>query len=235
MTAYWLDLIPSEDQSQLRARIDVTETLAVIISAAVQKGSMEVIPVTIKAVVERNPNIQSVLLRREDGSVISSYGDPPAERIDLDSTPRLMKVPIFREKEVWGVVEVGFAPLQKTYLWGLVDSQFLRLIIFVTVFGLVIYMILVSKVLRYLDPYRTVPARVRRALNALTEGVVLIDRGENIVLTNEAFEEKIKQKSQQLMEKKYLPCHGHFPIEPTKKTGSGHGARHFEKLIPNPM
>lgn len=216
MTAHWLGLIPSEDQSQLRARIDVTETLAVIISAAVQKGSTEVIPVTIKAVVERIQNVQSVLLRKENGSIIFNYGDHPVESIDIDSTPVLMKAPIFIEKEVWGVVEVGFTPLHTSYLWGLVDAKFLRLIIFITVFGLIIYLILVSKVLRYLDPYRTIPARVRRALNALTDGVVLMDRDENIVLTNEAFEEKIKQKSQQLMGKEISSLPWTFP-ERTKE------------------
>jgi PAS domain S-box-containing protein len=51
----------------------------------------------------------------------------------------------------------------------------------------VTFYLYLGKVLRHLDPLQAVPGRVRAALDTLAEGLLVIDRKQNIVLANHAF------------------------------------------------
>jgi len=42
------------------------------------------------------------------------------------------------------------------------------------------------RVLRHLDPSRAIPGRVRAALDTLTEGLLVLDRNQHVVLANQA-------------------------------------------------
>jgi diguanylate cyclase (GGDEF)-like protein len=53
--------------------------------------------------------------------------------------------------------------------------------------GFIAYYLYLRRVLRQLDPGSVVPERVRMAFNALTEGVMILDAHNRIVLTNDSF------------------------------------------------
>lgn len=200
--AYGLGFIPDESESRLRARIDVTEALAVIFTVAAQHKDMELIPLTIKSVVERNSNIESIFIKKTDDKKEKVEGAILLKKNEIKSTPDKMKIPIFKKNKIWAVLEVNFIPLKKKYLWNIIDLKFMYMLLFVAIFGFIIYLFLISKALRYMDPYQMIPERVRLALNALTEGVVLMDDKEYIVLSNKSFEKKINLESHQLSGKK---------------------------------
>ena len=53
--------------------------------------------------------------------------------------------------------------------------------------GFVGYLFFMKRTLRQLDPSGIIPTRVKSALDALTQGVVMIDTRDLIVLANDAF------------------------------------------------
>ena len=197
-----LGLIPDENESRIRERVNISEALAIQFSAAAEEENINIIRVTSKSVVDRNIQIKSILFRKADGTVLSSYGEHPKKESNLDSTINLIKVPVFKDDKGWGVVEVGFFPAQKYFMLDFIGSTFFQLSVFFAVFGFVLYFFLVKKVLFHLDPSRVVPVRVKKALNAVSDGIVFIDKDERIVLSNQAFEKKMNCLESDLLGKK---------------------------------
>ena len=81
---------------------------------------------------------------------------------------------MFREADVTGL------PWFLTDLW-------VRFLVFVSVMGFIGYLLFMKRILRQLDPSGIIPTRVKSALDALTQGVVMIDTRDFIVLANEGF------------------------------------------------
>ncbi len=55
--------------------------------------------------------------------------------------------------------------------------------------GLLVYLFYLKRMLRHLDPSRTIPARVRHALDSLTEGLLVLDADGVIMLANQSLAE----------------------------------------------
>jgi len=53
------------------------------------------------------------------------------------------------------------------------------------------YLLYLRRTLRHLDPSAVIPSRVQNALDVMTEGVLLLDEQERIVLANSAFAERL--------------------------------------------
>src|SRR3712207_7341283 len=56
-----------------------------------------------------------------------------------------------------------------------------------------------ARVLSQLDPSRAIPGRVRAALDTLAEGLLVIDKRQNIVLANEAIAKLLGRLPQDLI------------------------------------
>jgi signal transduction histidine kinase len=216
LMANWLGYIPDESKTRLGGRVNIAESLAVTCTAAIKNNNLEVIHDAIKQYVERHQQIQSVLLGAMDGKVLAKQGEYPPLTGDMESTPDLIKVPIYMDSKLWGVLQIGFTPFHSDYLWGVVEPSFLRLIVFIAVFGFILYVLLIKKVLSHLDPYKAVPARVKKAFNALAEAVVLINNEERIVLANKVFEAKFHFDTEKRLGEKLSSLSWRFPAEKTE-------------------
>ena len=196
--AGWLDILPNENKEKLQARIDFVETLAVQLSVLIEHNKPELIPITLDKVAKRNPAVISIVLTQQNGDVIASHGVHQQHEDNVTSTTNHLKVPIFRDGAEWNIVEVYYEPLQETYLWGMIGTRLLHLAAFIAIFGFIVYYIIVSKIVKHLDPYQAIPGRVKLALDSLAEGVVLIDEDEQIILSNKSFENNSNLNSGQL-------------------------------------
>jgi PAS domain-containing protein len=58
--------------------------------------------------------------------------------------------------------------------------------------------IYLNKMLRHLDPSRVIPQRVRRTLDALAEGLLVLDQNDRILLANRAFAENLGKTADEL-------------------------------------
>lgn len=202
MVADVIDLVPDRSEAVLDARRKVCESLAVQFSRAAQKNDIATIQDALSVVVARNPDILSAALRSADGTVLARAGDhdrhwsqPESDR----STPTHAQVPIFKDQARWGTVEVRFEALGPGGILGIVTSPLVRLIAFTTLAGFLVYLLFLKTVLRHLDPSSVIPSRVKSAMDALAEGVVLMDTHERIVLANAAFAKQVGADASSLL------------------------------------
>ena len=187
----WLvDLVPNHDRQVFEYRRDLAESLAVQYSALTERNQIETVKFAMETLAKRNSGILSLALLRENGTVVAQVGDhtrawvqPPGEESTLD----FLQVPIFSGDQRWGMLQVAFRQANVSDLpWFLTDS-WVRFLAFVSVMGFMGYLYFMKRTLRQLDPSGIIPTRVKSALDALTQGVVMIDTRDFVVLANDGF------------------------------------------------
>jgi signal transduction histidine kinase len=187
----WLvDLVPNHDRQVFEYRRDLAESLAVQYSALTERDQIETVKFAMETLAKRNSGILSLALLRENGTVVAQVGDhmrawvqPPGEESTLD----FLQVPIFSGDQRWGMLQVVFRQANVSDLpWILTDS-WVRFLAFVSVMGFIGYLYFMKRTLRQLDPSGIIPTRVKSALDALTQGVVMIDTRDFVVLANDGF------------------------------------------------
>ena len=189
----WLfDLAPNHDRQIFEYRRDLAESLAVQYSALTEREQIETVKFAMEILAKRIPDILSLALLQKNGTVVAQIGDharvwvqPSGEESTLD----FLQVPILSGEQRWGVLQVAFRQTQTdvSSLQRFLADPWVRFLAFVSVMGFFAYLFFMKRTLRQLDPSGIVPARVKAALDALAQGVVMIDTRDFIVLANDAF------------------------------------------------
>ena len=200
-----LGLTPGAERQQLDVRKRLTETLASQVGVAITRGDEILLQYLLESSVERNPEIESAAVRRNDGIIVAQtkfhakYWE--GARKD-ESTPTHIRFPIMLNGAKRAEFEISFEPLlnDKHPVFGI--PSFALLVIFMSLSGFVGFWYYIKRALKHLDPSAVVPARVRNALNILAEGVLILDRREQIVLANTALLEHLQRTEQSLVGKK---------------------------------
>ena len=162
---------------------------------------MQGIETNLRAVANRNDNVLSAGLRRSDGHLVVEVGQHEAhwrQRAGGQSIASHIVVPIMADDAAWGTVEVRFAPLSSPGLLGITERSPFRCVVFVSAVCLLLFYIFLRKILYQLDPTNVVPQRVRAALDTLSEGLLVLDSNERIVLANRAFATTTGRKPEDL-------------------------------------
>jgi diguanylate cyclase (GGDEF)-like protein/PAS domain S-box-containing protein len=185
-----IGFVPDEGKTALQARKQFCEALAVQISSAASMQDLEILRTTLETVVHRNDEVLSAALNNNRG-ISLVIGDHEKHWVDVPldkSTSTHVRVPIMANQIRWGSLEVTFAPLQRESALSL--GTLGGLLLFVALTGFVFYMIFIKRTLRELDPRAVIPERVRSAFNALSEGLIILDEKNQIILANDSFAEK---------------------------------------------
>jgi signal transduction histidine kinase len=184
------DLVPNNDRQVFEYRRDLAESLAVQYSALAERDQIETIKFAMETLAKQTPSILSLALIQESGMVMAQVGEhaqiwvqPPGR----ESTLEFLQVPIFSGDEPWGMLQIAFRRTDVSWLHWLLTDPWVRFLAFVSAAGFIAYLFFIKRTLRQLDPSSVVPARVKAALDALTQGVVMIDAENLIVLANDAF------------------------------------------------
>lgn len=194
IVAQGLGLTPSQKDGIIAGRQQLAENIALQTTLALKQNEELLIRAWFNQSVKLHPSMQSIALKNIDKSVIYAtenhatfWGDYSA---DL-STPTHLKIPI----QIGGVkkanLEISFAPLSEEGNLWLGVPHFIWLILFVCLSGFIAFLVYIKRVLQHLDPSSVVPTRVRNALNVMAEGVLILDKREQIVLVNEALTAKL--------------------------------------------
>ena len=196
--------IPKQEHEKLKNREKIAESLAVQISAAAYAGQLKTIQTTLQGVVSRNAEILSAALRRGNGRLIVQAGDHAKRWLNSQDNPTSthIKIPIFRDKNRWGQFELVFTPPDSVTVSGMFDAPLTRLLLFAALSGFFGYLLFIKKTLREMDPSKVVPAHVKATLDALAEGVIILDENERIVLANSTFTDRVKLSSTALLGRK---------------------------------
>ena len=185
-----IGFVPDESEAALELRKNLSESLALQFSAAAEKGELQTIQTTLRAVVERNDNIRSAAIRTHDGKLIALAGEhlahwkPP---INGKSTSTHVHVPVFRKNENWATVEIRFPPLWTDNLASGFTNSFVGLLGFIALAGFLCFFFVIKRTMRELDPAAVIPERVQKAFDVMPDGVVILDEKEQIVMANISF------------------------------------------------
>ncbi len=195
-------LIPDQTRAVMEKRKNIVESLAVQITYSIRDKNISTTRKSMDTILQSKPEILSLGMRRLQGRYLAQTGghavhwiSPPGE----ESTLTHWQVPIYHANKRWATLEISFAPKKGFTLLGYNLSPFALLIIFFSVcsfFGFVFFM---KRSLQYLDPSSVMPKRVKNALDTLTEGVLLLDTKEQIILANTVFQEKLGSTAKELM------------------------------------
>jgi len=182
-----IGFVPDKTEFTLELRKILSESLALQFSAAAEKGELQTIQSTLRAVVERNDDIRSAAIRTYEGKLLVVAGEHLAHwkaPVDGKSTSTHVHVPVFRKNKNWATVEIRFAPLWTNNLAGDFTNSFVGLLVFIALSGFLCYFFVLKKSLRELDPSAVVPERVQKAFDVMQDGVLILDEKEQIVMAN---------------------------------------------------
>ena len=198
-------IIPNQKQSEMDARKIITESLAIQVSSEIAENQIEQAAELLNIVVKRNQNIQSVGLKGNSKKMImQSDGHEQywLTREDDYSTADHIQVPIYSNQDRWGTLEVSFTPLGSVWSTIFTGRSFAAMVLFIFIFGFIIYWVFLKRVLSELDPSSVVPDRVRSALDVLSEGLVILDASERIILMNDSLKSKLSLSESELVGKR---------------------------------
>lgn len=195
-------LVPNRRAAEMQGRAKLCEALAVNTAILVNRNDIESLHAMLETVVARHPRMLSVAVQREGGKRIVEVGDhaanwnPIADEVSVDTQ---LSVPIRNGDTKWGAFEVRFEPLAAKGILGYLQDPTLHLVSFVGVVAFVFNYFYFARKLQDLDPSKAVPERVRGALDTLTEGLLVVDKNERIVLANQAIADSLGSKPQKLV------------------------------------
>ncbi|GKS65137.1 hypothetical protein YTPLAS72_24410 [Nitrospira sp.] len=185
-----VNLVPNRDRQVFEYRRDLAESLAVQYSALAEHDQVDTIKLAMEMLAKRNHDILSLALLLQNGESLVQVGNHAQSWVQPSgdhSTLQFLQVPIFSGNQPWGMLQVAFRQTDVSTLERVLTDPWVRFLAFVTVMGFVGYLLFMKRTLRQLDPSGIVPTRVKAALDALTQGVVMIDTQDLVVLTNDAF------------------------------------------------
>jgi len=191
MVAFLFNIVPDDRQTLRKKRAELAETIAVYSSALVKMSVRQRLSDDFNLLMERNEDLLSLALRQESGRYFVSAGDHAEHWADMPgeySREAQVRVPILAGEKKWGDLELRFDPTEGKKAWfGFQHNPLVRLVLFMGGACFIFYYFYLGKVLRQLDPSQAVPGRVREALDTMAEGLLILDRNEQIVLANSAF------------------------------------------------
>ncbi len=194
LAALFMGLVPDRDAAARATRTTLAETVAVGATALLDDEDDARLEQVLAFVARRNPSLQSIALRRIDGTLRLRVGPAAATSTlaaDAASTDTNLRVPLLRDGAPWGQAELVFEPLHADEgLAAWIGSPAL-LVSGMGATCFVLFYLYLRRMLRHLDPSSVVPGRVRTAFDTLAEGLLVLDPKGRVVLANRAFMEVV--------------------------------------------
>ena len=200
--AMYLNIIPDRIGAVRDGRISLAESIAVHCTALVMGGQTPRLENDLNLLAERNPDLLSFALRRLDGRMLVTAGDHDNHWQPLEgeySTENQILVPISDGEKRWGQLELRFTPMREEGLMGVLQTPAVKIGLFIGLACFLAFYFYLGRVLRQLDPSQAIPGRVRAALDTMAEGLLVLDRKEQVVLANKAFATLIDKSPDSLL------------------------------------
>ena len=171
LAAELIGLLPDKTEAKFIARTKIVELVAIQVSSEAANNNIRMVQTILDALVERDDTILSAALRRESGGVLATAGNhekhwEPTE--DGRSTQTHVLVPILKDENQWGTVEISFTSLRSPTTLAAVKDSPLALLAFVALTGFIFYFMFLRRTLRELTE-RAIHGLCRRALAMLGE------------------------------------------------------------------
>ncbi|EAR61560.1 Hpt domain-containing protein [Neptuniibacter caesariensis] len=194
-------IFPDEANVERQARKAISETIAAKGSLFITQSDMRGLETVLQVIVERNPTLLSSVVRR-NGRVISEVGphvqywEPIGDSL---STNTQVVIPLWSGEQKWGQVELRFSPIIEPGIWGIMTSPVFVFLTFLSLTSFVAFFFYLGKMLKHLDPSQAVPDRVRSALDTMAEGLLVLDKNQNVVLANQSFSDMVERSAEKMI------------------------------------
>lgn len=181
LLANFAGFVPDRKSAVLEGQLAFSEAVASSTSLLLERGSLSDIKNNLEFVLNRQSDLSSIVLLREQNSSSVTIGEP------INDEMSSIRFPLVRGSRAWGELILQFNG-QSASSWFDRWRE--------SPFGLTIFMVLLTfpgfyfylgKMLKELNPSAAVPGRVRNALDTIAEALIVIDKKGNIVLANSAF------------------------------------------------
>ena len=207
ISANLLGLLPDRNALVIQGRQQTAESIAFSNSILLANHDLAGINAVFENVLQRNPAVRSLGIRRysDDRVVVSAGSHADIWPADLGEkvTAEFMPIPLSQDGSgEWGQIEIAFTPLDSGRWYSFAENPFLQLLVFAACCGFALFRIFLRMVLKNLDPSRAVPRRVREALDILTEGLMIVDLDDRILLANNAMAKTVEKEADALVGKK---------------------------------
>ncbi|MRD45842.1 response regulator [Caenimonas koreensis DSM 17982] len=202
MAASLLGLVPDRAIAVREGRIALAESVAAGATAILSGSDQRKLEDVLRFLLKRNDQLRSVGLRSKDGALVLAVGEHARNWVPMDTggaTDSQMLVQLYADGSPWGQLEMRFQPMVSAGWRGVLETPLLQLLAFCATLCFVGFAVYLGRVLRHLDPSKAVPARVRSALDSLTEGLLVVDQKLRVVLANEALVKLLGKSNDQLM------------------------------------
>jgi PAS domain S-box-containing protein len=202
MLAFAVGIVPDRISAVREGNTSLAEAIAVHGAALVMRDDFQRLRADFNMIAERNANLLSLAMRRENGQALFATADHNELWQDMSgeySSDAQVRVPIWAGEEKWGQLELRFKELNHGGLRGIMENPLLRTVLFVGALCFLVFYFYLGKVLRQLDPSKAVPGRVRSALDTLVSGLLVLDHKEQIVLANKAFADLVGKSPEALL------------------------------------
>jgi PAS domain S-box-containing protein len=202
LAASFLGLVPDRQAAVHAGRLALAESVAASSAALLGSNDPARLEEVLRFIARRNPDLQSIGLRTRQGRLVLAIGEHARRWQPMQgpqATDAQVQVTLFAGEQPWGTLEMRFEPTAPEGLAGLVHTPLVLLLGFAGLMCVPGFYLYLSRVLRHLDPAQAIPSRVRSALDSLTEGLLVIDQKQNIVLANESLTRLLGKSNQSLM------------------------------------
>ncbi len=202
LAASFLGLIPDRTSAVRAGRLALAESVAASSAALLSSSDPGKLEEVLRFIQKRNPELHSIGLRTREGRLALAIGEHARTWLPVDgphASDAQVQVTLYAGNQPWGQLEMRFSPTVAPGIAGILQTPLLLLLAFCGTLCLVSFYVYLSRVLRHLDPSQAIPGRVRSALDALTEGLLVVDPGRNVVLANEALTRLLGKSNEEMM------------------------------------
>jgi diguanylate cyclase (GGDEF)-like protein len=197
-----LEITPNHAKYELEKRKHLSESLAILFSTMAAESDVRKVRTVLSKVLLREDELLSAGFRMLSGRLLFEVGPHSLQWEDFkgnESTATHVLVPVFKGKKQFGIIELRFVDLFNGQNTGFFNNPTYKLILFVFVLGFFSFLIFILRTLRQIDPSSVVPDRVNNAFDTLSEGLVILDDKEQIMLANVAFCETVKREKHEIL------------------------------------
>lgn len=214
LVADMLEITPNHAKHELEKRKQLSETLAILFSTMIAESDIKKMRIVLSDIQRREGDVLSAGFRMQSGKLIFEIGlhsQKWGNFKGIKSTATHVLVPIYKGNKQYGTIELRFNDLFYYQGFNILKNPTYKLIAFVFCFGFLSFFFFILRTLREIDPSAVIPDRVNTAFDTLSEGLLILDNKEQILLANKAFAEIIKRDAVKLLGMKLSGLHWRMP------------------------
>ncbi len=206
----WIGLFPDSAHYAEQAREQRCQDISVTAAAMIRDGQWQQTESVLQELIRRDPELIAVNLTTEqqqwligspDVALWQQRSGQPLDRLQAEKLsgdlPRSVSVKL--DGVMYGQAEFYYAAPVSAGWWSSLQHPLIRLIAFFVVVGLCVYTLFVVAMMGSFEATQVAPDRIRQALDTLSEGLLVMDEWERIILANRSFCETVGASQQELL------------------------------------